>query len=230
MALDTATSAITVALHDGTTVLARESVVDPRAHGEYLAPAIARALSAANATPADVTHVVAGTGPGPFTGLRVGLVTARVFAWARGLTPHGVCSLDALAHATYDAGTRGPLLVATDARRREVYWATYERDADGLPARTAGPAVGRAGDLPAEVAGLPCAGRGPGLYPQALPHPHGPLDVCAAALADLAVRRLAAGLPLGEAAPRYLRRPDAVPTPAKPVLAGGPPPARPADA
>lgn len=218
LALDTATSAITVAVHDGDRVVADESILDPRAHAEHLAPAVGRVLSAAGAAPADVTHVVAGTGPGPFTGLRVGLVTARVFAWARGLTPYGVSSLDALAHATYrrDPATRGPLAVATDARRKEVYWATYAW-ADGLPRRVAGPAVARPAELPPEVGALPCAGRGPLLYPQALPHATGPLDVAAGDLADLAVARLAAGVTLDAPEPLYLRRPDAVPTAPKPV-------------
>lgn len=230
LAIDTCTSAITVALHDGARVLADESVLDARAHAEHLAPALARALRCAGATAADVTHVVAGTGPGPFTGLRVGLVTARVFAWARGLPAYGVSSLDALAHATYQikppGGPREPahpdtaLAVATDARRREVYWATYVAGPHGMPLRTAGPGVARAADLPAEVRALPCAGRGPGLYPQALPHAHGPLDVSAGALADLAVCRLSAGVALQAPDPLYLRRPDAVPTAAKPVTPG----------
>ncbi|QQR99861.1 MAG: tRNA (adenosine(37)-N6)-threonylcarbamoyltransferase complex dimerization subunit type 1 TsaB [Austwickia sp.] len=221
LAIDTATSAITVALHDGATVVAEETVLDPRGHAEHLAPALRRVLTAASAVPADVTHVVAGTGPGPFTGLRVGLVTARVFAWARGLPTYGVCSLDALAHAAYahglDEPTPGPIAVATDARRREVYWASYELGPHRLPVRTAGPAVARAADLPESVRTLPCAGRGPGLYPEALPHARGPLDVAAGAMADLAVRRLSAGMDLDDATPRYLRRPDAVPTPAKAV-------------
>ncbi|MCA0436283.1 MAG: tRNA (adenosine(37)-N6)-threonylcarbamoyltransferase complex dimerization subunit type 1 TsaB [Actinobacteria bacterium] len=236
LAIDTATSAITVALHDGARVLAQESVVDPRAHGEQLAPAVQRALSAGGVTPADVTHVVAGIGPGPFTGLRVGLVTARAFAWARGLPAYGVCSLDALAQAAYEPRPDGdpvppgatgthPLLVATDARRREIYWARYELASDRRLVRTAGPAVGRAADLPEEVRALPCAGRGPLLYPDALTNPHGPLDVAAGALADLAVARLAAGENLDPPEPLYLRRPDAVPTPAKPVSASEPAPA-----
>lgn len=221
LAIDTSTSAITVALHDGAQVLADESVLDPRAHAEHLAPALARVLTAASARPADVTHVVAGSGPGPFTGLRVGLVTARVFAWARGLPTYGLCSLDALAHATYEttppAARPSRLLVATDARRREVYWATYEPMPDGLVTRLDGPHVSRPADVPPDVAALPCAGRGPELYPDALPHSTGALDVAAGALAELAVRRLAAGLPLEDSAPRYLRRPDAVPTAPKSV-------------
>lgn len=223
LAIDTATSAITVALHDGDRVVAQESVLDARAHAEHLAPELARVLTAADAAPADVTHVVVGAGPGPFTGLRVGLVTARVFAWARGIPAYGVCSLDALAFATWqEAPEAGRIAVATDARRREVYWATYEF-ADGLPVRTAGPDVARAADLPEDVRVLPCAGRGPDLYPDALTNPAGPLDVTAGSFAELAVRRLAAGETLDAPDPLYLRRPDAVPSQAKPVT---PAPAR----
>ena len=99
LALDTATSAITVAVHDGEQVLATRTTVDARRHTELLAPMIVDALAAAGTDVTEVTHVAVGTGPGPFTGLRVGLVTAQTFAHARGITVHGVCSLDALAAA-----------------------------------------------------------------------------------------------------------------------------------
>ena len=65
LALDTATGVVTVALHDGSRVLAQEDVARPREHAEHLAPAIRTVLRAAGAAPADVTDVVAGTGPGP---------------------------------------------------------------------------------------------------------------------------------------------------------------------
>lgn len=217
LAIDTSTSAITVALHDGDKVLSRESVLDARAHAEELSPAMIRALDAAGAAPSEVTQVVVGAGPGPFTGLRVGLVTARVFAWTVGVPVAGMCSLDAIAYDTVRAGFGGgQLLVATDARRKEVYWATYDIQ-DGVPARTHGPAVDRPGQLPETVRDLPCAGRGPVLYPDVFGHQVGPLDVDAAALAELAAYRLSRGETLDSPDPLYLRRPDAVPTPAKPV-------------
>lgn len=221
LAIDTSTSAITVALHDGGYVVASESVLNPRAHAELLAPALTRALTTAGLAPADVTDVVVGTGPGPFTGLRVGLVTARVFAWARGVPVAGLCSLDALALGAVDSGFGGPrLAVATDARRKEVYWATYDVRG-GLPVRIAGPTVERPADVRADVRELPCAGRGPLLYPQDFARPIWPLDVDAAALSRLAVHRLKAGQSLDAPEPLYLRRPDAVPSPAKPVFAAG---------
>lgn len=224
LALDTSTSAITAAVHDGHEVIAEASSVDARAHGELLAPRIAEVLAAAGAVPADLTDIVVGVGPGPFTGLRVAIVTGRVMALATGARLHGVCSLDALAFAAREALGAGELVVATDARRKEVYWARYAvrpaavaagSSADPVAALTAA-AVCRPADLPAGTADLPVVGRGPLLYPEAFGPPvPGLLDVSAGALAGLAVRRLAIGADptgvLGGTEPLYLRRPDAVP-------------------
>ncbi|MEO7235218.1 MAG: tRNA (adenosine(37)-N6)-threonylcarbamoyltransferase complex dimerization subunit type 1 TsaB [Lapillicoccus sp.] len=213
LAIDTATTAITVAVHDGSRVLAEVTTLDARGHAEHLAPGISAALEEAGTGVGDLTDVVCGLGPGPFTGLRVGIVTARTLALATGAALHGVCSLDALAHEAYASGAQGELLVATDARRKEVYWARYASGPDGSPARLDGPHVARAADLPADAAALPAVGRGPGLYPDVFGDAGGPpLDVSAGWLADLAARRLAAGDPLDEHEPFYLRRPDAVPS------------------
>ena len=206
LALDTSTSAITVALHDGASVLAEASTLDARAHGERLAPGIREVLAEAGATPGELTHVVCGLGPGPFTGLRVGIVTARVLAMVTGAALHGVCSLDALAAA----GPEGEVLVATDARRKEVYWARYAVSPGSVRALCA-PAVTKPADLAQEVRALPTVGRGPVLYPGLFPAPVDVLDVSAAVLAELAVARLAAGEALAEREPLYLRRPDAAP-------------------
>lgn len=213
LALDTATSAVTVAVHDGTRVLARREVVDPRRHTEVLSALVAATLADAALEPSDLTDIAVGVGPGPFTGLRVGLVTARVMGHALGIDVHGVVSLDALAHAAAAGGARGQLVVATDARRREVYLARYV-----LPARAGcsvervgGPEVVRPADVPEEVRALPCIGRGPCLYPEAFPQARQPLDVDAAALAEVALLRLRDGV--GEdpgTEPLYLRRPDAL--------------------
>jgi len=206
LALDTSTSAITVALHDGARVLAEATTLDARAHGERLAPGIREVLEAAGATPGDLTHVVCGLGPGPFTGLRVGIVTARVLALVTRAALHGVCSLDALAAA----GPEGEVLVATDARRKEVYWARYAVSPGSVRALSA-PAVTKPAELAPQVRALPTVGRGPVLYPGLFPAPVDVLDVSAAALADLAVARLAAGEALADREPLYLRRPDAAP-------------------
>jgi tRNA threonylcarbamoyl adenosine modification protein YeaZ len=221
LAIDTATSAITVALHDGERVLAESSTLDARRHGEYLAPGIVQTLADAGRTVDEVTAVIAGTGPGPFTGLRIGLVTARTFAFARGIPVFGVCSLDAMAHQTWleDAADLGQsLVVATDARRKEVYWARYDVSPAGVLRRGA-PMVAKAEAIADEVRGLPVAGRGAVLYPDWFGRRLGTLDVSAGALADLASRRLAAGEELAGADPMYLRRPDAMPlAPRKHVL------------
>lgn len=219
LALDTATSAITVAVHDGEQVLATRTTVDARRHTELLAPVIVDALAAAGTDVTEVTHVAVGTGPGPFTGLRVGLVTAQTFAHARGITVHGVCSLDALAAAAAH-GHEGELLVATDARRKEVYWARYDCAA-GEVVLQEGPAVTKPADLPEPVRALPTIGRGPAVYPELLPAALtlpgvDLLDVDAGALAALAATRIAAGADM-PVEPLYLRRPDAV----APAAAGG---------
>ena len=229
LAIDTSTSAITVALHDGSTVLAEATTVDARGHAEHLAPGIRGVLDAIDAAPTDVTHVAVGLGPGPFTGLRVGIVTARTFALAVGATVHGLCSLDVLAHQAVASGAviGGELAVATDARRKEVYWARYaaEPAQPGGIRRIGDPQVTRPADLGAEALALPTIGRGPQLYPVAwagdarcpgesrlTPGRPEITDVSAAALAELVVRRLAAGAPVDEQEPFYLRRPDAVPS------------------
>jgi len=145
LAFDTATPAVTVALHDGTHVLAETTAIDARRHGELLAAAIEALLAGAGASRRDITAVASGTGPGPYTGLRAGLVTARVLGSALGVPVYGVCTLDVIAADAAAAAGGREFLVATDARRREVYWARY--DASG--ARLAGPDVGRPADVAA---------------------------------------------------------------------------------
>lgn len=235
LAIDTSTSAITVALHDGSSVLAEATTLGARGHAEHLAPGIRTVLDRAGVTPTDVTHVAVGLGPGPFTGLRVGIVTARTFALAVGARVHGLCSLDVLAHQGVVSGavSGGELLVATDARRKEVYWSRYavEPAQPGGIRRIGDPTVSRPADLDADVVALPTVGRGPQLYPDVwtagilspgelrsapfLPgssEGFGLIDVSAAALAELVIQRLAAGDPVDEHEPFYLRRPDAVPS------------------
>jgi tRNA threonylcarbamoyladenosine biosynthesis protein TsaB len=124
LAFDTATPHVTVALHDGASVVATYESTESMRHGEMLAPGIEHVLAAAGATVKDLTAIAVGVGPGPFTGLRVGLVTARTLAYTRGIPVHGVCTLDILAAAGIDAGL-DEFVVATDARRKEVYLASY---------------------------------------------------------------------------------------------------------
>ncbi|MFD6416822.1 tRNA (adenosine(37)-N6)-threonylcarbamoyltransferase complex dimerization subunit type 1 TsaB [Streptomyces sp. NPDC060194] len=202
LALDTATPAVTAALHDGERVVAETSQVDARRHGELLLPAVDRVLADAGLKLEAVTGVVVGTGPGPYTGLRVGLVTAASFGSVLGVPVHGVCTLDGLAYA---AEVEGPFVVATDARRKEVYWARYE----DRRTRTGEPAVDRPAEIAERVAGLPAVGAGALLYPDTFPDARAPEHVSAAALAALAAERLAAGEAFPDPRPLYLRRPDA---------------------
>jgi tRNA threonylcarbamoyl adenosine modification protein YeaZ len=221
LAFDTATSAVTVALHDGAFARACETDQTPRRHGEVLAALIARVFSAAGAAPTDLTAIAVGTGPGPYTGLRAGLVTARVLGSALQVPVVGVCTLDVIAREAVPAAAGREFIVAADARRKEVYWARYAPA--GL--RLTDPAV----SFPAEVAATchgtpgPVAGTGPELYAELAACPIPPRYPDAAQLAQIAAERLAqrgARSPAGEPPePLYLRRPDAqVPGQPKRVL------------
>ncbi|WP_328990968.1 tRNA (adenosine(37)-N6)-threonylcarbamoyltransferase complex dimerization subunit type 1 TsaB [Kribbella sp. NBC_01245] len=215
LAFDTSSAAVTVALSTPTgAVVASSSSVDALRHGELLAPAIAAALSEAGCGPRDLTRIAVGTGPGPFTGLRVGLVTGRTMAEVLGIPLVGVCSLDVIARAsTVD----GPVAVATDARRKEIYWALYDAPAaDGGRRRLEGPAVDKPADVAHVLAGLPVIGRGATLYSTALQLPEAPAASAASAAsgdeypsAETLARGVADGtLSTGPADPLYLRRPD----------------------
>ena len=208
LAFDTATPAVTVAVHDGSEVVAQASGMGSMAHGELLAPAIHAAMIDAGAAMSDLTDVAVGVGPGPFTGLRVGVVTALTLGSTLGVATHGVCTLDILAAEVAQEGTaQGEFLVATDARRKEVYWAHY-RPADRRAERLDGPHVSYPVDLAELHAGMPVLGRGASLFPDVLPALEGPLDPSAAALARAVAAGSVVELPLE---PLYLRRPDATP-------------------
>lgn len=206
LALDTATAAVTVAVHDGSSVVGTSTVVDPMRHGELLAPGIVAALDGAGVVPRELSRIAVGVGPGPFTGLRVGIVTARTMAAALRVPVVGVCSLDVVAAGV---AVDEPFAVATDARRKEVYWARY--DASG--SRLSEPAVAK----PSAVAFAgPVAGRGAVLYPDYFPRAVAPEYPDASRLAQLVVEERARLLP---PEPLYLRRPDvAAPAARKPVL------------
>jgi tRNA threonylcarbamoyl adenosine modification protein YeaZ len=212
LALDTATAAVTVALADGDRILAERGTVDARRHGELLAPAIEAVLAEASVDRRDLTAVGVGTGPGPFTGLRVGLVTARTLGAVLDIPVIGVCTLDVLA---LGSGLQGDYRVVTDARRREVHWAAYRSTPRG-PERTAGPYVAAPG---AAAYDGPAVGAGATLYADAFPDRRDPQHPSAADLA----RWIAAGLPTTAPDPLYLRRPDATaPGVRKSVLARPP--------
>ncbi len=249
LAIDTATPAITAGIvevtdadfrgaADGVTApvtLAQQVTVDARHHVESLLPQIQQCLDELALSGSDLAALVTGTGPGPFTGLRVGMATAQAFADASGLPLYGVCSLDAIAYAALHtmpkhpasgrlapehhvggrAAVRPPerLLVATDARRAEVYWAIYA--ADGT--RLSSPAV----DTPArlrelfdggEVCPTWAVGEGAVTYAEALGLPaHEPAYPSSSGLVHGALERILDGAPSEQPRPLYLRRPDATP-------------------
>ncbi len=169
-------------------------------HGEQLAPLIARVLEETGLVRQDLTALAVGTGPGPFTGLRVGLVTARTLSLVLEVPAYGVCTLDAIAlEAAEGLGFTSELVVATDARRKEVYLAAY----DERGTRVSGPVV----DRPDSVAtDLPVAGEGALLYPGAFARPVAPTLPSAGWLARAVVEER---VELTDPEPRYLRRPDA---------------------
>ena len=206
LTFDTATPLVSVALHDGADVVVQLSSERPMKHGEQLAPLIERALAEAGIVRQDLTAIGVGVGPGPFTGLRVGLVTARTLGFVLEIPVYGVCSLDVIAVEVVDtAAASGDFVVATDARRKEVYLASY--DVDGL--RLDGPLVDRPAALATE---LPVAGEGAVLYPEAFPHAIAPTRPGAGWLAHaIAEERVE----LLDPEPLYLRRPDAM-TPSRP--------------
>ncbi|RYV52171.1 tRNA (adenosine(37)-N6)-threonylcarbamoyltransferase complex dimerization subunit type 1 TsaB [Pengzhenrongella frigida] len=228
LALDTS-AAVSVALIDAEgRTLATRVVHEERRHAEQLAPMIADVLAATGTDRTALTGIVVGTGPAPFTGLRVGLVSARALGLALDIPVHGVCGLDAIAaQAAIDlslaAGTE--VLVVTDARRREVYWARY-RVAGAAPQSlrvelVAGPGVASAAQVAADghADGAIVVGPGASLYPEQLPPVDGaPTDPDPVVLARLALARVALGEDL-PTEPLYLRRPDVVaPAPRKHVV------------
>lgn len=209
LAFDTATPAVTAAIGeraaDGAfTLRAAASSVDARRHGELLTPTIGSLMEQAGLTLGDLDAIAVGIGPGPYTGLRVGLATGHALAEALGIPCHGLTTLDALAFVT---GRDEPFVAMTDARRKEVFWARYD---DHLT-RVGEVAVAKPANL--DTGGLPLVGDGARMYADvfgddaAAPEP---LYPDAAAMAELALRRLSRGEELPAPRPLYLRRPDAV--------------------
>ncbi|WP_227984223.1 tRNA (adenosine(37)-N6)-threonylcarbamoyltransferase complex dimerization subunit type 1 TsaB [Nocardia spumae] len=222
LAVDTATPAVTaglVELEQAATqpqvrTLASRVTVDARAHNEVLTPQILACLEETGRSRTDIAAVVVGIGPGPFTGLRVGMATAAAFGDALGLPVHGVCSLDAIAAEAWPEVPVGPepvadgesgaeLLVVTDARRREVYWARYRRTG-----RVDGPGVCKPADLDSgdatAIAGSPS-------HVDFFDLPVLPVETpSAAGLVRCAAHDILARATPEPLVPLYLRRPDAV--------------------
>jgi tRNA threonylcarbamoyl adenosine modification protein YeaZ len=187
LAVDTSRRTTVAVVGEDGSALAEASNDDPRAHAEAIGPLLAAALEGLDRHA--LTAVAYGVGPGPFTGLRVGIAAARAVAGALALPVLPVASHDAVALQHLEAGDEGEFLVVADAKRREVYATRYAGlDADGLPVPTAPATVGPADALPA------------------LPRVTG--DVAAAVLGRIAARRAALGRPADGPEPLYLRAPD----------------------
>ena len=213
LSLDSSSIASVALSRDGE-VLREFATSDTRSHAEALAPAVRGLMSAQGVTGAELDALLVGTGPGPFTGLRAGLATARALGFAWDLPVHGLCSLDAVAHRvapTVRSAGHPEFLVAIDARRKELYWRHYRVDDDAgtLATPVSAPQVG----APEELPDLPCAGPGAGLYPDRLAHPlrgTEELHPTAAELARAGWALTSRGTPLStDTSPLYLRDSDA---------------------
>ncbi|HIW96796.1 MAG TPA: tRNA (adenosine(37)-N6)-threonylcarbamoyltransferase complex transferase subunit TsaD [Candidatus Corynebacterium gallistercoris] len=209
---------------------------EPRGHMELLTPSIMSCLGECGLAPADVDAVVVGEGPGPFTGLRVGMATAAAFGEALGIPVHGVTSLEAAAYGAAVGASAGDVIaVITDARRREWYYTAYEVRADGALEPLLEPAVAAPADVVAALEEIQPAGgltvlaaksvAGPvreAVEPRegwelrsddAWPQPVG-LATAAARKAGGSDKLTASSAPLKA---QYLRRPDAVEPKRKPA-------------
>jgi tRNA threonylcarbamoyl adenosine modification protein YeaZ len=194
LALDTST-VVNVGLARDDRVLGTATVADQMAHVEQLMPLVSECLDAAGVAPGDLDQLIVGVGPGPFTGLRVGVATAQALSYVLGLELSGVCSLDVL--AAQFAGVRpGEFVVATDARRREVYWAAYT----SAGVRLGDPRVSRPSDVPR----LPTIGPAADLHADQLEVVPGPRSLDPGVLATRG-----STLPEAGHEPMYLRHPDA---------------------
>ena len=221
LALDTASAWSTVAVVDGDVVVAEAEHHDPRGHAEVLATLVSQVL--ARAGQPQINVIACGVGPGPYTGLRIGVTTAQVLGLAWRVPVVGICSLDAIAASAGEITAKsGAFVVATDARRGEVYWASYSATGE----RASGPFVGRQDDVDEATRALPwigaraveqqvragvlgslanrllSSGAMPGAPVRTL-STHGTDD--GAMAGELTGQRLLAPFPL------YVRRPDAMP-------------------
>lgn len=148
LAIDSSTgTSVAVVDRDGG-VLAERTTRDTMSHAEVVGSLLAEVLEEAAVPASALSGVVCGMGPGPFTGLRIGIAAARVFALAADKPLVPLVSHDGIAFETYRSGHTGGLLVVTDARRRELYWSAYSgADENGIPVRIDGPGLAKPDDL-----------------------------------------------------------------------------------
>lgn len=200
LGLDTST-VVAVGLAGGVFAPRAARVDDPRAHAEQLMPLVTRLIAEADVRMGDISRIAVGVGPGPFTGLRVGVVTALTLGEVLHVPVQGICSLDIVAAQWVDAGAPEDFVIVSDARRREVYWARYLHGV-----RVGGPVV----STPQAVPKVPLGGPGAALVGDCT----GPVGLDAAVLA-----RVGFDFPDAGTEPLYLRRPDAeVPSTPKSAL------------
>lgn len=153
LSIDTSAGTSVAVVDSASGVCVERSVQDTRRHAEVIGDLIAECLAAAGLglgtrAATRLTGVAVGMGPGPFTGLRVGIAAATAFALGAERPILRVASHDAVAFGHYRSGGVGPLLVTTDARRHERYWTFYSSADDRcVPQRTHGPGLGRAEDI-----------------------------------------------------------------------------------
>lgn len=211
LAIDTS-AGTSVALLDGEQVLAEQTVADAMRHAEVIGDAIVEVLRQVNASARQVSAVVVGRGPAPFTGLRVGLAAAKMFAAGARVPVFGVVSHDAIAYGILNSpdaprvSAESPLLVATDARRKEVYFALYSgRDQYGAPIRIGEPGVMKEAALLDQLSGQ---GRSPVRVER---------TISASVVGQVFSRQLLNGSETKDVTALYLRAPDAIPSPGKKV-------------
>ena len=198
LAID-ASVGVSVALHDGTSVCAEVTLLEHAIQGELTAQSIQDVLTASGVQVSDITDVVVGVGPGPYTGLRVGITTGLVFGHARGIRVHGLCSLDAIAHDVRSTTELTDFIVVTDARRKELYWAHYRNGESSNP-QVATPLY-----LHENFPQAKFFGPGTSIYPDVISGTD--IALRAGALANVFV---AGAAQLRDVVPMYLRKPDAV--------------------
>ena len=202
LAIDTSSGTAVAVLVDGI-VVSEVYEPDTMQHAEQIGLQIRKVLDAANKVSSDVTAVAVGVGPGPFTGLRVGIAAAKMFAEGVGAAIFGVGSLDAIA---FSKELTEPTLVLTDARRSEVFYGLYQgKSRAGAPQALLGPGVKKQTDLEAE---LLASGQSYEIVSG---------SISAASLGLLALAQLAEGTANSSIVANYLRAPDAVPAKGKKV-------------
>jgi tRNA threonylcarbamoyl adenosine modification protein YeaZ len=194
LAIDTSQGTSVAVLIDGE-VAAEAADSNPMRHAENIGTLIARCIEQTGVKASEISDVAVGVGPGPFTGLRVGIAAAKMFAAGSKARLHGVGSLDAIA---FELGLEEPTLVITDARRSEVYFGLFQaKSTNGVPRRLQVPAVAKQAQVESN------------LQSQGQPYELVQRPVSAASIGLLAIAMLSEGVNPEPIQANYLREPDA---------------------